>query len=150
MSNRAKGDPVVPVHQDPMGCPGVVVPRPFARAEPNNNNGGAVAEPVRRSGVSDRQPHAVPLSSIELTILMPCLNEARTLPACIGKAQVFLANAGMRERCWWPTTDPPTDRRPWQKPRRRARHRRASAGLRRGADCGYRRGARSLRHHGRR
>jgi len=95
MSNRAKGDPVVPVHQDPMGCPGVVVPRPFARAEPNNNNGGAVPEPVRRSGVSDRQPHAVPLSSIELTILMPCLNEVRTLPACIGKAQVFLANAGI-------------------------------------------------------
>jgi glycosyltransferase involved in cell wall biosynthesis len=29
----------------------------------------------------------------ELTILMPCLNEARTLAACIGKARGFLENA---------------------------------------------------------
>lgn len=35
-------------------------------------------------------PHAT-----ELTILMPCLNEARTLPACIGKAQAFLAQHGV-------------------------------------------------------
>ena len=28
--------------------------------------------------------------AIELTILMPCLNEARTLPACIGKAHRFI------------------------------------------------------------
>ncbi len=28
--------------------------------------------------------------ALELTILMPCLNEARTLPACIAKAQGFL------------------------------------------------------------
>jgi hypothetical protein len=33
--------------------------------------------------------------SLELTILMPCLNEARTLPACIGKALSFLARAGV-------------------------------------------------------
>jgi hypothetical protein len=32
----------------------------------------------------------------ELTILMPCLNEARTLPACIGKAQWFLGAHGIR------------------------------------------------------
>lgn len=32
----------------------------------------------------------------ELTILMPCLNEARTLPVCIAKAQAFLARSGMR------------------------------------------------------
>lgn len=31
----------------------------------------------------------------ELTILMPCLNEARTLPACIHKARAFLARAGV-------------------------------------------------------
>ncbi|MBA3571513.1 MAG: glycosyltransferase family 2 protein, partial [Pyrinomonadaceae bacterium] len=31
----------------------------------------------------------------ELTILMPCLNEARTLAACIGKAQLFLAHHGI-------------------------------------------------------
>ena len=33
--------------------------------------------------------------SIELTILMPCLNEARTLPACVAKAQAFLAAYGV-------------------------------------------------------
>lgn len=33
--------------------------------------------------------------SIELTILMPCLNEARTLPACITKAQKYLARSGV-------------------------------------------------------
>lgn len=32
----------------------------------------------------------------ELTILMPCLNEARTLPACIGKAKAFFERAGVR------------------------------------------------------
>lgn len=31
---------------------------------------------------------------IELTILMPCLNEAETLDICIGKAQAFLTRAG--------------------------------------------------------
>lgn len=30
---------------------------------------------------------------LELTILMPCLNEARTLPSCIAKAQQFLARS---------------------------------------------------------
>ena len=30
----------------------------------------------------------------ELTILMPCLNEAETLAACIGKAQAFLQRSG--------------------------------------------------------
>ncbi len=32
---------------------------------------------------------------LELTILMPCLNEAETLAACIGKAQGFLQRAGI-------------------------------------------------------
>lgn len=32
---------------------------------------------------------------IELTILMPCLNEARTLATCIGKAKAFLARSGI-------------------------------------------------------
>src|SRR5258708_27625576 len=31
----------------------------------------------------------------ELTILMPCLNEARTLPACIAKARHFLERSGI-------------------------------------------------------
>jgi glycosyltransferase involved in cell wall biosynthesis len=33
--------------------------------------------------------------SIELTILMPCLNESETLPECICKAKNFLAQAGI-------------------------------------------------------
>ena len=33
--------------------------------------------------------------AVELTILMPCLNEARTLPVCIAKARSFLARAGV-------------------------------------------------------
>src|ERR1700754_316679 len=32
---------------------------------------------------------------LELTILMPCLNEARTLPVCIAKARSFLVRAGV-------------------------------------------------------
>jgi len=34
-------------------------------------------------------------SAVELTILMPCLNEARTLSACIDKAHGFLRRAGV-------------------------------------------------------
>lgn len=37
-----------------------------------------------------------PSYQIELTILMPCLNEARTLATCIGAAQRFLADAGVQ------------------------------------------------------
>ena len=33
---------------------------------------------------------------LELTILMPCLDEAETLAACIGKARGFLARTGIR------------------------------------------------------
>lgn len=32
---------------------------------------------------------------VELTILMPCLNEAETLATCIGKAQAFLSRSGI-------------------------------------------------------
>ncbi len=31
----------------------------------------------------------------ELTIVMPCLNEAETLAVCIRKAHIFLASAGV-------------------------------------------------------
>ena len=37
----------------------------------------------------------MPQPTLELTILMPCLNEAETLAACIGKAKSFLARAGV-------------------------------------------------------
>jgi glycosyltransferase involved in cell wall biosynthesis len=33
--------------------------------------------------------------ALELTILMPCLNESETLAACIGKAKYFLAQSGI-------------------------------------------------------
>jgi hypothetical protein len=33
--------------------------------------------------------------SIELTILMPCLNEAKTLGTCFDKAQRFLSHANI-------------------------------------------------------
>ena len=36
------------------------------------------------------------LSECELTILMPCLNEAETLARCIEKARVGLARVGLR------------------------------------------------------
>ncbi|GAA1926418.1 glycosyltransferase family 2 protein [Microbacterium aoyamense] len=36
-----------------------------------------------------------PQESVELTILMPCLNEAETLAVCITKAQGFLARSGV-------------------------------------------------------
>jgi hypothetical protein len=34
--------------------------------------------------------------SLELTILMPCLNEAETLAVCIDKARDFLERSGVR------------------------------------------------------
>ncbi|WP_235038188.1 glycosyltransferase family 2 protein [Microbacterium sp. 18062] len=39
--------------------------------------------------------HSAPATSVELTILMPCLNEAETLAVCIKKAQGFLASSGV-------------------------------------------------------
>jgi glycosyltransferase involved in cell wall biosynthesis len=38
---------------------------------------------------------AAAIGQVELTLLMPCLNEAETLAVCIGKAQAFLAAAGI-------------------------------------------------------
>src|SRR5260221_489983 len=38
---------------------------------------------------------AVPESLLELTILMPCLNEAETLAICIDKARGFLSRSGI-------------------------------------------------------
>ncbi|MFS6825714.1 glycosyltransferase, partial [Staphylococcus aureus] len=35
-------------------------------------------------------------SSLELTILMPCLNEAETLAICVDKAQAYLQRSGVR------------------------------------------------------
>ncbi|MDP9933171.1 glycosyltransferase family 2 protein [Variovorax paradoxus] len=66
----------------------------------DNPSGTAVAEPVGRSA-SNATLHRVAVSAaatepqVELTILMPCLNEALTLPTCIGKARAFLALTGI-------------------------------------------------------
>ena len=38
---------------------------------------------------------AASAKELELTILMPCLNEAETLAVCIGKAKAFLGKAGI-------------------------------------------------------
>ena len=43
-----------------------------------------------------RNPQAESNSDIELTILMPCLNEAETIGICIAKAQEFLQRAGVK------------------------------------------------------
>jgi glycosyltransferase involved in cell wall biosynthesis len=45
--------------------------------------------------VAGAQVERTPAPAIELTILMPCLNEAATLPACIRKAKEFLQRTGI-------------------------------------------------------
>ena len=42
-------------------------------------------------------PHPLlPRNALELTILMPCLNEAETIATCIGKARHYLHRTGIR------------------------------------------------------
>jgi glycosyltransferase involved in cell wall biosynthesis len=52
------------------------------------------AEPAIRSVPDDEQPGMVP-EQIELSIVMPCLNEADTLAACLEKASNALAEHGI-------------------------------------------------------
>ena len=47
--------------------------------------GTASASPMARGGGS----------ALELTILMPCLNEAQTVGTCVAKAHEFLARSGV-------------------------------------------------------
>jgi len=47
------------------------------------------------SEIEDRVDRADAPADCELTILMPCLNEAETLATCIAKARGFLARAGI-------------------------------------------------------
>ncbi len=51
---------------------------------------------ARRDAQQDRLAPSSASAALELTILMPCLNEARTLERCVSKAQAFLARAGLR------------------------------------------------------
>ena len=48
----------------------------------------------RSQDPSDR--HSSEQQAIELTILMPCLNEAETIETCVRKAMLFLAESGVR------------------------------------------------------
>lgn len=47
------------------------------------------------SNIVERKAEAEVSAPIELTILMPCLNEAETLAVCIRKARKFLADSGI-------------------------------------------------------
>lgn len=42
------------------------------------------------------RPATEPLEPVELTILMPCLDEAETIATCVAKARSFLARTGIR------------------------------------------------------
>ena len=55
-----------------------------------------MSEVLREPPVADVSPQGQADEAIELTILMPCLNEARTLPGCIARAQGFLREHGVR------------------------------------------------------
>lgn len=44
---------------------------------------------------ADDDPRTREASALELTILMPCLNEAETIPTCVGKARGFLERTGI-------------------------------------------------------
>jgi len=46
--------------------------------------------------VPDNNEFAAPAADLELTVLMPCLNEALTLGICIEKARTFLTRSGVR------------------------------------------------------
>ncbi len=55
--------------------------------------------------------------TIELSVVLPCLNEAETLEICIRKAQRSLAELGVEAKSSSPTTDRPTVRRRSRRPR---------------------------------
>ena len=60
---------------------------------------GSLLNTAMRSAAKAPSPSvhaAAAVEPLELTILMPCLNEVRTLAACIGKAHGFLARTGIR------------------------------------------------------
>ena len=46
--------------------------------------------------MSSADPAAASETAVEVSVVMPCLNEARTLAACIREAQTALAQAGLR------------------------------------------------------
>ena len=55
----------------------------------------AAMPPVQAAATRDVPSAAQHLTPLELTILMPCLNEARTVATCIRKARTFLQQHGI-------------------------------------------------------
>ncbi|MCK7505932.1 MAG: glycosyltransferase [Desulfobacterales bacterium] len=88
---------------------------------------------------------------MELTILMPCLNEAETLGACVDKAlRVPGARRGRAARCSSPTTAARDGSPAIAAGQRGAGRAGRRARLRRGAARRHRGRPRALHHHGRR
>jgi hypothetical protein len=54
------------------------------------------SQPRETQHASNEPPRPPAAAALELTVLMPCLNEAETLAVCIRKAQGFLAGRGIR------------------------------------------------------
>ncbi len=65
----------------------------YVQVPPNANEAPASFSSVPAASLP--WDHEVPPGDVELTILMPCLNEALTLPKCIIKAQSYLARSGV-------------------------------------------------------
>ena len=84
----------------------------------------------------------------ELTILMPCLNEAATVGTCIAKAREFLQRTGIEGEVLVADNGSEDDSRAVAERAGARIVRRRRARLRRGAGRRYRRGARPLRDHG--
>jgi len=96
MSSRAMADGTVPVRRATVEHPHMVEPRQYAaETGPGESSGGALVKPALRRAAPALQAGATTRAPLELTILMPCLDEVRTLPACIGKAKAFLSRAGI-------------------------------------------------------
>jgi len=89
-----------------------------------------------------------PNDAVELTILMPCLNEAETLEVCIRKAQGFLQRSGIRGEVLI-SDNGSTDGSQAIAERLGARVSHAPPPrIRRRTDQRHRAGARDVRHHG--
>ena len=57
-----------------------------------NSLAASIPAPTVISSEQKREPDS---SAVELTVVMPCLNEAETLAACINKARSFFARSGV-------------------------------------------------------
>ena len=83
--------------------------------ETRTSTGSMTREPTGERAVTEAAGSAP--APIELTIVMPCLNEAETLAACIRKgARWAWSGRACAGKCWSPTTAAPTGR--WPSPRR--------------------------------